>query len=104
MIACSSEFGKILYTLVRCGTPWGNLKKIIPLRVLSEIKHFWEFHLLTVVTFLYFSAHDFDIEIDMNMLPPSGSSSSFGGGVDGSRNSLSASRLSLQDYKMRNNM
>jgi len=51
-----------------------------------------------------YNAHDFDIEIDMNMLPPSGSSSSFGGGVDGSRNSLSASRLSLQDYKMRNNM
>lgn len=48
-----------------------------------------------------YNAHDFDIDIDLNVLPPSNTNSSFSN--DGTR-PLTGSRLSLQDYKLRNNM
>lgn len=49
-----------------------------------------------------YSAHDFDIDIDLNVLPSSnGASSSFSG--DPSRSQPSA-RVSLSDYRARNNL
>jgi hypothetical protein len=76
------------------------------MRPLSEKFQFMEnifvqnFNLISSKTLL-FSAHDFDIDIDLNELPTPQMSSTFS---SESSRTQSGSRLSLQDYKARNNM